>query len=124
MKKQLINFVFLLITVFVFTVCSYSLYLFFCLRESLRRGWELMAICLAFFPPSPKFQSYLDGYMNRHRDPSFDFPEVGKWPIHVQISHYATVACKRLERIGVNGKRCPRKPSVEEIDQARVCQCE
>lgn len=89
-------------------------------RESLRRGWELMAICLAFFPPSPKFQSYLDGYMNRHRDPSFDFPEVGKWPIHVQISHYATVACKRLDRIGVNGKRSPRKPSVEEIDQARV----
>ncbi|XP_052127071.1 zinc finger CCCH domain-containing protein 13 isoform X2 [Frankliniella occidentalis] len=89
-------------------------------RESLRRGWELMAICLAFFPPSPKFQSYLDGYMNRHRDPSFDFPEVGKWPIHVQISHYATVACKRLDRIGVSGKRSPRKPSVEEIDQARI----
>lgn len=89
-------------------------------RESLRRGWELMAICLAFFPPSPKFQSYLDGYMNRHRDPSFDFPEVGKWPIHVQISHYATVACKRLDRIGVSGKRSPRKPSVEEIDQVRL----
>lgn len=92
-----------------------------CHRESLRRGWELMAICLAFFPPSPKFQSYLDGYMNRHRDPSFDFPEVGKWPIHVQISHYATVACKRLDRVGVSGKRSPRKPTVEEIDQARVC---
>jgi len=58
--------------------------------------------------------------MNRHRDPAFDFPEVGKWPIHVQISHYATVACKRLERIGYGGKRSPRKPTVEEIDQARV----
>lgn len=89
-------------------------------RESLRRGWELLAICLAFFPPSPKFQSYLDGYMNRHRDPGFDFPEVGKWPIHVQISHYATVSCKRLERIGHTGKKAARKPSVEEIDQARL----
>ncbi|XP_069674699.1 uncharacterized protein RhoGAP93B isoform X2 [Periplaneta americana] len=89
-------------------------------RESLRRGWELLAICLAFFPPSPKFQSYLDGYMNRHRDPGFDFPEVGKWPIHVQISHYATVSCKRLERIGHTGKKAPRKPTVEEIDQARL----
>ncbi|XP_046408434.1 uncharacterized protein LOC124172941 isoform X2 [Ischnura elegans] len=89
-------------------------------RESLRRGWELLALCLAFFPPSEKFQPYLDGYMNRHRDPSFDFPEVGKWPIHVQISHYATVSCKRLERIGVNGKKGPRKPSIEEIDQAKL----
>ncbi|PSN44409.1 hypothetical protein C0J52_05744 [Blattella germanica] len=89
-------------------------------RESLRRGWELLAICLAFFPPSPKFQSYLDGYMNRHRDPGFDFPEIGKWPIHVQISHYATVSCKRLERIGHTGKKAPRKPTVEEIDQARL----
>ncbi|CAG2068581.1 unnamed protein product, partial [Timema podura] len=89
-------------------------------RESLRRGWELLAICLAFFSPSPKFQPYLDSYMNRHRDPGFDFLEVGKWPIHVQISHYATVSCKRLDRIGHTGKKSSRKPSVEEIDQARV----
>ncbi|XP_075236295.1 myTH4 and RhoGAP_KIAA1688 domain-containing protein RhoGAP93B isoform X3 [Lycorma delicatula] len=89
-------------------------------RESLRRGWELLAICLSFFPPSPKFQAYLDGYMNRHRDPSFDFPEVGKWPIHVQVSHYASVACKRLERVGIGGKRPPRKPTLEEIDQSRL----
>lgn len=56
----------------------------------------------------------------RHRDPSYDFAEVGKWPIHVQVSHYATVACKRLERVGVNGKRAPKKPTLDEIDQARV----
>lgn len=100
---------------------SFVFFFFFIFyRESLRRGWELMAICLNFFPPSPKFQSYLEGYMNRHRDPGFDFPEVVKWPIHVQISHYATVSCKRLERIGTNGKKPPRKPTIEEIDQARV----
>lgn len=46
--------------------------------------------------------------------------KVGKWPIHVQVSHYAGVACKRLERIGFGGKRQPRKPSTEDIDQARV----
>src|SRR5688572_13340851 len=45
-------------------------------RDSLRRGWELMAICLAFFPPSVKFQPYLEGYVNRHRDHIFDTPEV------------------------------------------------
>lgn len=89
-------------------------------KESLRRGWELMAICLAFVPPSATFEPYLDGYMNRHRDPNFQFPEVAKWPIHVQVSHYATVGCQRLRRIGANGKRNPRKATNEDIDQARV----
>jgi Rho GTPase-activating protein 39 len=60
--------------------------------------------------------------MNRHRDPAFadTFHEVGKWPIHVQVSHYAGVACRRLERIGQTGKKQPRKPNTEDIDQARV----
>lgn len=89
-------------------------------KESLRRGWELMAVCLAFVPPSTTFEPYLEGYMNRHRDPNFQFPEVAKWPIHVQVSHYATVACRRLQRIGAHGKRQPRKATLEDIDQARV----
>lgn len=53
----------------------------------------------------------------------FDIPfmvQVGKWPIHVQVSHYAGVACRRLERIGQCGKKQPRKPNTEDIDQARV----
>lgn len=60
--------------------------------------------------------------MNRHRDPTFatTFPEVGKWPIHVQVSHYATVACRRLERIGSNGKKQAKKPSEDEVEQSRV----
>lgn len=60
--------------------------------------------------------------MNRHRDPTFatSFPEVGKWPIHVQVSHYATVACRRLDRIGSNGKKQAKKPTDDEINQARV----
>lgn len=92
------------------------------LRDSLLRGWELLAVCLAFVPPSPAFQPALTNYVNRHRDPAFAdaFPEVGKWPIHVQVSHYAGVACKRLERIGFSGKRQPRKPTTEDIDQARI----
>lgn len=89
-------------------------------KESLRRGWELMAVCLAFVPASATFEPYLEGYMNRHRDPDFQFLEVPKWPIHVQVSHYATVACRRLQRIGAHGKRQPRKATLEDIDQARV----
>ncbi|XP_055640474.1 rho GTPase-activating protein 39 isoform X2 [Toxorhynchites rutilus septentrionalis] len=90
-------------------------------RDSLIRGWELMAICLSFVPPSPTFQPALLGYINRHRDPSFatTFPEVGKWPIHVQISHYATIACRRLDRIGSSGRKQARKPTEEDINQAR-----
>lgn len=92
------------------------------LRESLIRGWEMMTICLSFIPPSPTFQPALLNYMNRHRDPTFatSFPEVGKWPIHVQISHYATIACRRLERIGSSGKKQAKKPSEDEVNQSRV----
>lgn len=91
-------------------------------RESLIRGWELMAICLSFIPPSPTFQPALLGYMNRHRDPSFakHFPEIGKWPIHVQVSHYATIACRRLERIGSSGKKQAKRPTDDEINHSRV----
>lgn len=89
-------------------------------KESLRRGWELMAVCLYFFPPSPKLEPYLDGYINRHRDPSLNFTEVAKWPIHVQVSHYATISCRRLLRIGASGRRQERKPTLEEIEQARL----
>lgn len=37
-----------------------------------------------------------------------------------QVSHYATVGRRRLERIGVGGKRAPKKPTLDEIEQARV----
>ncbi|KAI2652327.1 Rho GTPase-activating protein 39 [Labeo rohita] len=40
--------------------------------DSLQRGWELMAICLAFFPPTPRFHNYLEGYIYRHMDPLND----------------------------------------------------
>uniref|UniRef100_A0A1I8MH79 Rho GTPase-activating protein 39 n=1 Tax=Musca domestica TaxID=7370 RepID=A0A1I8MH79_MUSDO len=90
-------------------------------RDSLIRGWELMAVCLSFVPPSPTFQPTLLNYVNRHRDPTFatSFPEVGKWPIHVQISHYATVCCRRLDRIGSHGRRQAKKPTEDEVEQAR-----
>lgn len=90
-------------------------------RESLIRGWELLAILLSFVPPSPTFQPALLGYMNRHRDLSYakSFPEIGKWPIHVQISHYATICCRRLQRIGSSGKKQAKKPTEEDINQSR-----
>ncbi|ENN81156.1 hypothetical protein YQE_02522, partial [Dendroctonus ponderosae] len=90
-------------------------------RESLLRGWELLTIALAFIPPSPVFQPALLGYLNRHRDPTFSrvFPDVNRWPIHVQVNHYATVACQRLERIGAGGKRTAKRPQTDDIESAR-----
>ena len=49
-------------------------------------GWELIGICLAFFPPSSKFHSYLEGYIYRHLDPSMDTEKVG-----LPITHIAYV---------------------------------
>ena len=89
-------------------------------RESLRRGWELMAVCLSFFPPSAKLEPAMQAYIQRHRDPALDYPDVGRWPIHVQISHYAGICAKRLDRIGAHGRTEPRKPTAEDIDQARL----
>ncbi|KAG9332582.1 hypothetical protein JZ751_014680 [Albula glossodonta] len=40
--------------------------------RSLAAGWELMAISLAFFSPSPKFRRYLEGYIQRHLEPGND----------------------------------------------------
>ncbi|OUC46847.1 RhoGAP domain protein [Trichinella nativa] len=82
--------------------------------ESVRRGWELMSICLKFFPPSSQFTSYLDTYICRYADPVLDLPEVS-------VSHYAQHCCKRLERILRHGaRRGLRKPTIEEVEQARL----
>lgn len=40
--------------------------------RSLAAGWELMAVNLAFFAPSPKFRCYLEGYIQRHTEPTSD----------------------------------------------------
>ncbi|XP_075405191.1 rho GTPase-activating protein 39 [Tenrec ecaudatus] len=112
--------------------------------ESLARGWELMAICLAFFPPTPKFHSYLEGYIYRHMDPVNDTkvtqhikellersakkksklrkkakPCVGE-PDGVAISTYAKYCYHKLQKAALTGaKKGLRKPTVEEIRHAR-----
>ncbi|XP_071064191.1 rho GTPase-activating protein 39 isoform X2 [Dasypus novemcinctus] len=112
--------------------------------ESLARGWELMAICLAFFPPTPKFHSYLEGYIYRHMDPGNDTrvtqhikellerntkkrsklrkkpkPYVEE-PDGVAISAYAKYCYHKLQRAALTGaKKGLRKPSLEEIRHAK-----
>ncbi|XP_006879283.1 PREDICTED: rho GTPase-activating protein 39 [Elephantulus edwardii] len=112
--------------------------------ESLARGWELMAICLAFFPPTPKFHSYLEGYIYRHMDPVNDTkvtqhikellernskkksklrkkpkPYVEE-PDGVAISTYAKYCYHKLQKAALTGaKKGLRKPTVEEVRHAK-----
>ncbi|XP_069133981.1 rho GTPase-activating protein 39-like isoform X7 [Argopecten irradians] len=106
-------------------------------EESLQRGWELMAICLNFFPPSVKFYSYLEGYIQRHAEDIIDLPNVcaktqsmSKLDIfqgyswiqfkQVPISHFAAQCQRRLDKTMQSGpKKGQRKPTLEEIEQAK-----
>ncbi|XP_067654660.1 rho GTPase-activating protein 39-like isoform X1 [Haliotis asinina] len=82
-------------------------------EESLQRGWELMAVCLNFFPPTHKFYSYLEGYISKHMDQIFDMP-------NVPISHFANHCYQRLERaLATGAKKGVRKPTLDEVEQAK-----
>eukprot|EP00053_Salpingoeca_punica_P012173 m.109026 g.109026 ORF g.109026 m.109026 type:complete len:520 (-) comp15879_c0_seq1:485-2044(-) len=73
-------------------------------------GWELMLICLSFFPPSTKFFSYLQGYINRN---TLNAP-VG------EVASLAEKALRKLERIEQLGaKRGTKQPTAEEVEHAR-----
>ncbi|XP_030075832.1 rho GTPase-activating protein 39 [Microcaecilia unicolor] len=112
--------------------------------ESLARGWELMSICLAFFPPTPKFHSYLEGYIYRHMDPVNDTKvtqhikellernnkkksKLRKKPKPyfeehdgVAISTYAKYCYSKLQKAALMGaKKGLKKPNIEEIRHAR-----
>ncbi|XP_061635814.1 rho GTPase-activating protein 39 isoform X2 [Phyllopteryx taeniolatus] len=81
--------------------------------DSLERGWELMAVCLAFFPPTPRFHNYLEGYICRHMDPLNDTKGVA-------ISSYAKHCYRKLTKAALTGaKKGLQKPSLEEIQHAR-----
>ncbi|XP_013863539.1 rho GTPase-activating protein 39 isoform X2 [Austrofundulus limnaeus] len=81
--------------------------------DSLERGWELMAICLAFFPPTPRFHAYLEGYICRHMDPLNDTKGVA-------ISSYAKYCFRKLMKAALTGaKKGLQKPCLEEIKHAR-----
>ncbi|XP_074867532.1 rho GTPase-activating protein 39-like isoform X2 [Carettochelys insculpta] len=111
--------------------------------RSLAWGWELMAISLAFFSPSPKFQSYLEGYIYRHLDQANDenIAQRIKELLDVKnkknsksrkkrkqnteeeglpISTYARFCYRKLQKVAVTGgKKGLRKPTLEEITHAR-----
>ncbi|XP_063153342.1 rho GTPase-activating protein 39-like [Candoia aspera] len=111
--------------------------------RSLAWGWELMAISLAFFSPSPKFQSYLEGYIYRHLSQITDENIIQRIKELLDlknkknsksrkkrkqstedeglpISTYARYCYRKLQKVAVTGgKKGLRKPTVEEIIHAK-----
>uniref|UniRef100_A0A8C2DE76 Rho GTPase-activating protein 39 n=1 Tax=Cyprinus carpio TaxID=7962 RepID=A0A8C2DE76_CYPCA len=112
--------------------------------RSLAAGWELMAVCLAFFAPSPKFCCYLEGYIQRHMEPASD-KKITQYILDQQdikkknsksrkkrkenseeetealpVSTYAKYCYRKLQKVAVTGgKKGLRKPSLEEVDHSR-----
>ncbi|KAM9859750.1 rho GTPase-activating protein 39 isoform 2-T2 [Aulostomus maculatus] len=112
--------------------------------RSLAAGWELMAVSLAFFAPSPKFRCYLDGYIQRHTEPTSD-KKLTQFILEQQelklkknsksrkkrkqnteeeeglpISTYAKFCHRKLQKVAITGgKKGLRKPTLEEIDHSR-----
>nr|XP_060628386.1 rho GTPase-activating protein 39-like isoform X1 [Anolis sagrei ordinatus] len=106
-------------------------------------GWELMAISLAFFSPSPKFQSYLEGYIYRHlsqvndeniahrikelldlknkkNSKSRKKRKQNTEDEGLPISTYARYCYRKLQKVAVTGgKKGLRKPTIEEIIHAK-----
>lgn len=81
--------------------------------KSLERGWEMIAICLAFFPPSIKFRSYLEGYLWRHVEP---LPQNKGVPVEV----FAQYCHKKVEKMAQSGaKKGLKKPNIEEVMHAK-----
>ncbi|XP_063400615.1 rho GTPase-activating protein 39-like isoform X3 [Mytilus trossulus] len=91
--------------------------------ESLQKGWELMAVCLNFFPPTVKFKTYLEGYISRYMDTDDDLPDLivsQADGMLIPISHFAKQCNKRLEKMVQSGpKKGQRKPNIDEIEQAK-----
>lgn len=113
--------------------------------RSLAAGWELMAVSLAFFAPSPKFRCYLEGYIQRHTEPVSD-KKLTQFILDQQdlklkknsksrkkrkqntddeeeglpISTYAKFCHRKLQKVAITGgKKGLRKPTLEEVDHSR-----
>ncbi|ESN93582.1 hypothetical protein HELRODRAFT_115456 [Helobdella robusta] len=84
-------------------------------EDSAVQGWELLGICLAFFPPSCKFYSYLEGHICKNVEA---YNQIDKAQ---SLTYIYTLCCqKRLQWVvNCGAKKGLKKPSLEEIDHAK-----
>lgn len=86
-------------------------------EDSLQKGWELLAICLNFFPPSNKFYTSLECYVARHLDPL----EQGTMPAAVPVAQLASACQRRLEKIhNFGAQKGTMKPTIDQIEHSKV----
>ncbi|XP_030849130.1 uncharacterized protein LOC593776 isoform X3 [Strongylocentrotus purpuratus] len=89
-------------------------------EDSLRSGWELMAILLYFFPPSVSFHPYLESYIVKHLAGDFDTRKFVCCVSQVTVKDYAEQCMKRLDRVAQFGARKGNKKiSSDEIAIAK-----
>lgn len=77
-------------------------------------GWQLMAVCLNFFPPTHKLYPFVKEYILSHLSES---PECGMVAESSEFSTRLARTClKRLEKINATGaKKGLKNPSMEEV---------
>uniref|UniRef100_A0A1I8A562 Rho-GAP domain-containing protein n=1 Tax=Steinernema glaseri TaxID=37863 RepID=A0A1I8A562_9BILA len=81
--------------------------------ESLRKGWELLAITLSFVSPkSEEAKQSLLSFVEMHSDALLDTPEVA-------VSQFAQQCLKRLQR-GAPASGARPKPTMELVQESRI----
>lgn len=79
-------------------------------RASCLLGWQLMALCLSFFPPTQKLYPFLGEYILAHMETSDNLEHDNT------LGKLARACLRRLERIQVAGaKKGLKAPTIEEI---------
>ncbi|CAP33466.2 Protein CBG15100 [Caenorhabditis briggsae] len=76
--------------------------------DSLRRGWELLTIVLAFIFPTEAISEKLNDFLNKHLDSIFDLPEVS-------TSYFSQQCLKRLSKVITR-----LKPSLQSIQETKI----
>lgn len=91
------------------------------ISSSLKLGWELMAVCLAMFPPSAKYHSHLEGYVYRHlKDNLTSSNPIVQQEISNLVAQYADNCHCKLEKMAKTGSRKgQRQPTQAEVDAAK-----
>lgn len=88
-------------------------------RASCLLGWQLMALCLSFFPPTQKLYPFLSEYIAAHVEAESD-ADTDVDSSSDMLGKLARTCMRRLERIHVTGaKKGLKAPSIEEIVLSR-----
>lgn len=84
-------------------------------RASCLLGWQLMALCLSFFPPTQKLYPFLGEYIVAHMEGDTGEQSTND-ATNAMLAKLARACMRRLERIHVTGaKKGLKAPTIEEI---------